>query len=380
MRVAIFTESYEPVVNGVSVAVATLRDGLRARGHDVVVYAPRFAGYQDTDGVFRFPSWLSRFAPGYPVAIPYAPRLRRAFFRQRPDIVHTQTPFLLGAVGLRWARGAGVPIVSTNHTLYTEYTHYLPIVPKALTRAALVQVMRWYYARCDAIVVPSHAAETVLRQYGVRTPIEIIKSGVGIGPSDSREEIRDSFGISNHAFLLLYVGRVAREKNLGLLLRAFKTVRESHPDARLMIVGSGPHEQASLNLARALGIGDGVTFAGMLGREKVARVYSAADAFVFPSVTETQGLVICEALTAGLPCIAVRAAGTPEVVEEGVDSLLTGDSVEEFAQSVSRLISDPGLRQRLSQGALRNAAKFTKEGMTERFEAFYQSAIERKRA
>jgi len=376
MRIAIFTESCEPIVNGVSVSVATLRDALRARGHEVFIFAPHFPGYQDTEGVLRFPSRTSRFARGYPIPVPYAPRLRRAFLDLRPDIVHTQTPFFLGVVGLRWARAAGIPVVSTNHTLYAKYAHYLPFVPRAVTRAVLVRLMQWYYGRCDAIVVPSRSADQVLRQYGIKTRIEVIRTGVAVGRTGDREATRHRFAIPDESFVLLYVGRIAREKNVGLLLRAFRAVHERHPEARLMIVGSGPYEQASRRLSETLQIGDDVLFTGMLSREEISEVYGGADAFVFPSVTETQGLVVCEALTAGLPCVAVRAAGIPEVIEDGVDGFLTENSADGFAESISRLISDPDLRNRLSEGALRNSEKFSTRIMAERFEAFYQSVIE----
>lgn len=379
MRIAVFTESYEPIVNGVSVAVATLRDGLRSRGHEVFIFAPRYPGYEDVDGVYRFPSRVTRLAPGYPIPDILAPRMRKAFFSLQPDIVHTQTPFILGIAGLRWARMARVPIVSTNHTLYTEYAHYLPIIPRSVTRAALVKMMKWYYSRCDAVIVPSHPVEEVLRGYGVKTRLEVIKSGVTVSRISDVQEVRRSFGIPDGAFLLLYVGRIAREKNLGLLLRAFKSIQSRYPEARLMMVGSGPYEQTCKTLARNIGIGDGIKFPGMLSRDDVNRVYAAADTFVFPSITETQGLVICEALSAGIPCVAVRAAGIPEVVEEGVDGLLTTNSVDEFADAVCKLISDPDLRNRMSQGAIENSKRFSVETMVEHFESFYHSVIDVKR-
>ena len=133
MRIALFSESYEPIVNGVSVCVTTLRDELSKRGHEVFVFAPAYKGFVDgRDDVFRFPSRHTVLMPDYPFPIPYAPELFRKFKSLRPDIVHTQTPFLLGIIGRKWARQCGVPVVSTNHTLYTEYAHYMPIIPRAL--------------------------------------------------------------------------------------------------------------------------------------------------------------------------------------------------------------------------------------------------------
>lgn len=377
MRVAIFTESYEPIVNGVSVSVATLRNGLVARGHDVFIFAPRFPGHEDGDGnhIYRFPSLITRLAKGYPIPIPYAPKIWRMFHDLRPDIVHTQTPFFLGVAGMRWANRVGVPIVSTNHTLYTEYLHYLPFVPKPLTKTVLLWHMRRYYGSCSAVIVPSQPVETALRQYGIKTRIEIIKSGVTVSNNNGRVDVRSEFGIPSDAFLMLYVGRIAQEKNLALLLKSFKAVRDKHPNAWLMIVGSGPYEQHLREYSDMLGVGDGITFTGMVNRNAIGGMYSAADVFVFPSVTETQGLVVCEALMAGLPCVAVRAAGIPEVVEDGVDGLLTDNTEESFIEAISCLIVNPEIRERLSKGATRNAARFTLGAMAERVEEFYQSEI-----
>lgn len=376
MRIAIFTESFEPIINGVSVSVATLRDGLIARGHEVYLFAPHFPKHEDGEGVYRFSSLTTPLAPGYPFPLPWAPRIKKFFSGFKPDIVHTHTPFVLGLAGLRWSRQRRIPIISTNHTLYTEYTHYVPLVPKAWTKKFLESWMHRYYDQCDAVVVPSHPVENVLRAYGVSTRVEVIKSGVVTTRFNDRLEVRRTFGIPEDAFLLLYVGRVAKEKNLGLLLNAFKTIRERYPNAMLMIVGSGPYEQAMLAQSKQLGISNHVKFAGMLDREVVAKMYSSADAFVFPSLTETQGLVVCEALSVGLPVVAVRAAGTPEVVDDGVDGLLTDNSVDDFADATCRIISDSSLRERLSQGGLMNAPRFSTETMAERFESLYQSLIE----
>lgn len=376
MRIAIFSESYEPIVNGVSVSVATLRDGLRAAGSEVHIFAAHYPGYQDSDPqVHRFPSRSTRYAPGYPVPVPFSKDIYRFFREFRPDIVHTQSPFFLGTVGMRWAKHLGIPVVSTNHTLYTEYCHYVPFVPEFVTRMALVRWMSYYYNRCRAVVVPSYPVEKVLRGYGVRSRIEVIKTGISLSTTADRTEVRRTFDIPEDAFLLLYVGRVAKEKNLDLLLNAFDIIKKRYPQCQLMIVGGGPYEQVSFRKARELGLRDSIHFLGMLDRSVAAKTYAAADVFVFPSVTETQGLVICEALVSGLPCVAVRAAGTPEVIEDGVDGILTENNPEDFAEAVSRLIVDPELRRRLSESGRKNSQRFTPEAMAERFLQFYQSVI-----
>ncbi len=379
MRVAIFSESYEPIVNGVSVSVATLRDGMRSRGHDVFVFAPNYPGHDDDEFTFRFPSRMSRFAPGYPLPVPFSPEIRDEFDRIAPDIVHTHTPFLLGLTGLRWARRAKISIVSTNHTRYTEYAHYLPWMPKIVTRSILIRHMKSYYSQCDAVVVPSRVVEEELLRYGVKNNIHVIGSGIHPVTMTPGPDARRSLGLPEDAFVIMYAGRIAIEKNLALLLRAFKIVQRRHPNTHLVIAGSGPYLDGCREHAETLGISQSTTFVGMLSREQLDTAYRVADLFAFPSMTETQGLVVCEAITAGLPCVAVRAGANPEVLEDGVDSILTENSVRAFAKAICSTIGDTDLRDRLAAGAAHNSKRFSIDAMTDRFERLYRSTIENKR-
>lgn len=380
MRIAIFTESYEPIINGVSVCVSTLREGLMNRGHEVSVFAPSFKDHEDTvKGVHRLPSCHTFLMPEYPFPVPFSPAVREAFASLKPDIVHTQTPFLLGVLGARWATRYKVPLVSTNHTLYTEYVHYAPIRPKSLTRAFLVRLMKWYYSGCSAVVVPSKPVEAILRTYGVKTPVEIIKTGIDCIPalaSDKRAEVRRLHGIGENDFLLLYVGRIAREKNLRMLLTAFKTLIARHDRARLILVGGGPALAETKAFSSALGLDGKAEFLGMLKRHEIAPIYAAADAFAFPSTTETQGIAICEAMSAGLPVVAVNAGGIPENVKDGIDGFLTSDSPDEFADRMSYLITHDRERTEMGVRAGENACNFSVERMVDEFERFYMSVIE----
>ena len=379
MRIGIFSESYEPIVNGVSVFVGTLRDELSRRGHQVFIFAPAYKGHTDeSDNVFRFPSVHTFLQREYPFPVPFSPKLGRTFKSLNLDVVHTQTPFLLGWVGARWARRCGVPLVSTNHTLYTEYAHYVPVLPKALTRAYLIGLMRRYYSGCDALVVPSKPVEKLLRSYGVKTPVEVIKTGVvpiSPLPPQMRREVRRQHGINEDDFLLLYVGRVAREKNLTMLLDAFQAVSNAHSHGRLMVVGGGPALEETQALASQKGLSNAVQFTGPMPRREIDPIFAAADAFVFPSTTETQGIAICEALSAHLPVVAVNAGGIPENVADGVDGFLTNDDAEEFADKISFLITHDAQRQEMAAKAGVNSAGFSIERMVGDFEKFYAAAV-----
>lgn len=380
MRIAIFTESYEPIVNGVSVCVSTLREGLANRGHEVFVFAPSYKGHTDVvEGVHRLPSSHTFLMPDYPFPLPLAPKARKAFAALKPDIVHTQTPFMLGVLGAKWATRYNVPLVSTNHTLYTEYVHYAPVRPKALTKAFLVWLMKWYYTGCGAVVVPSKPVEAILRSYGVKTRVEIIKTGIDCVPPlapDKRTEVRSRYGAAENDFLLLYVGRIAREKNLRMLLSAFRTVLARHDRVKLLLVGGGPALAETKAFSSSLGLDGKAEFLGMLKRHDISPIYAAADAFVFPSTTETQGIAICEAMSAGLPVVAVNAGGIPENVQDGVDGFLTNDSADEFADRMSFLITHDRERAEMGARARDNACNFSVERMVDQFERFYLSVVE----
>lgn len=377
MRIAIFSESYEPIVNGVSVCVGTLRDELTRRGHEVYVFAPAFKGHVDRcPNVFRLPSVHTFLMRDYPFPIPYSPAVREAFRSLKLDVVHTQTPFLLGILGARWARENRIPLVSTNHTLYTEYAHYVPVRPMALTRMALVRLMKWYYSGCDAVVVPSTPVEAILRSYGIRTRVEVIKTGVipaRLLSEEERRRFRAQLGLGEDELLLLYVGRIAREKNLCMLLDAFRIALQANPGLRLVLVGGGPALAETERRAQETGVGGAVRFTGMLPRSEIDPLYSAADLFVFPSKTETQGIAICEALSAGLPVVAVDAGGIPENIRHGEDGFLTADDPAEFADRILFLASHGDIRREMGARARTNSARFSVDRMIDDFERFYAS-------
>ena len=360
-------------------SVNVLRDGLTKRGHDVFIFAPAFSGYADDyANVYRLPSVRTVFMRDYPLPIPHDRETERAFASLHLDVVHTQTPFLLGLLGMRWSHKYGVPVVSTNHTVYTEYVHYFPVRPKALTREFLIWLMRQYYSRCEAVVVPSRPIESMLRTYGIEKPIRVIKTGIIAAEPYSvqkRAEIRQKHGVGEDDFFLLYVGRIAREKNLRMLLNAFKKVLAVCGNARLALVGGGPAIAETKAMAADIGVLDRVEFVGMLHRSEIDPLYAAADAFVFPSTTETQGIAICEALSAGLPAVAVDAGGIPENIQPGVDGFLTHDDADEFAERICYLIDHPDARKEMGKSARANAADFSIDRMIREFEDFYASVI-----
>jgi 1,2-diacylglycerol 3-alpha-glucosyltransferase len=377
MRIAIFAESYPPVVNGAATAIALLVGALRER-HEVVVYAPGFPGHKERDpAVRRFHSYRLPPEPEYPLAIPFSPALFREFIQARFDVVHTHSPFTLGQVGRRWAHRAGVPAVTTYHTLYTEYTHYAPWVPPRFGRACIRGITRGHCNASQAVTVPTEPIRRILQEYGVTRPIEVIPTGVPFPepPAPAPAFPRAALGIGADAPIVMYAGRLAKEKNLGLLFRAFRRVHEVEPGAVLLLAGAGPWDAEARRMVEELGIGAAVRFAGLLDPERLARCYADASVFGFPSLADTQGMVLVEAKAAGLPSVCVGEFGPAIVVRDGLDGLLVSNDEEQFAAALLRVIREPGLRASLSAAGLADAERFSVSAMATRYEQVYQSAV-----
>lgn len=373
MRVAQFCESFPPVVNGAAVAARTLADALIRLNVDVISYAPQYVGHADASDVRRFPSYAFPGHLDYPLAIPIAPRLRREFAGAGFSAVQTHSPFALGSVGLRWGRSASIPVVTTYHTLYVEYAHYARGLPVGIVRGYLRRRSRDYCNACDRVIVPSEPIRDVLLEYGVRRPIHVVPTGLPIRPPAPRrpEFPRGELGIPEDAVLALYAGRLAREKNLEFLIRAFDMAGARCPAAWLLVAGGGPIEAEIRRFASGLASAARIVFAGNVRPERMPEVYAGSDIFCFASLTDTQGLVLTEAKAAGLPAVAVARYGPATVVRHDEDGLLTGPDLPEFAAALARLLTDSELRARMSHAALHHARECSIERTAEAYLQLY---------
>jgi glycosyltransferase involved in cell wall biosynthesis len=381
MRIGIFSESYEPVQNGVTTSVRTLVDELRARHHHVSIFAPHYPDFDDTSPfVMRVPSLLTRWNADYPVPYPVFPKIRRDVGKLRLDILHSQSPWFLGLLAARLARQHRTPLISTYHTLYDYYGHYL-FLPDVAVKNLLEWWMPEYYNRCARVIVPSEVAKNNLRHYDVTTPIEVIPTGVPLPCADdvseaAQRKARARWNIPFSAPLLLYVGRIAQEKNLELLLDAFEAIAAQFPEAYLLIVGGGPHLEECQAKGEAMACGSQIIFAGPVERDDLDPVYAAADLFVFGSSTETQGMVVAEARAAGTPCVVVNEGGACEAVRDGEDGLIVPPEPEAFAGALRRLLQHPERIAVMSEQCRRNALRFTPSVMAERVLAVYQHTLD----
>lgn len=366
-----------PILNGVSTSIAMLTDELREAGHSVALFAPKIPGHRDTDpNTYRFPSYTTVWSRGYPAAMPpYWPMLRH-FRRHEFDLVHLHTPFFVGFTGLRWAESHGVPTVATYHTLYDRYAHYVPVFPRRYVRFRLAKHTNFFYNSVAHVVTPTETSERWLRRHSIRTPISVIPTGIPRAQMIPRSLAREELGAPMTSRIMLYVGRLAREKNLETLLDAAALVFAHDEAARLWLVGDGPHRTALTQRVREMGIGDRVRFVGAVPRHEVDAYYAAADVFLFASITETQGLVLQEAMSYGLPAVAAAGGAASEAIEHGIDGFVAKNDPADLALYLRLLLNDGELRMRFAERAQRAVAGATMAVMAERMLAVYRRVLE----
>lgn len=367
LRVGFFTEVYRPVVNGVVASVDALAGGLRAHGHEVYCFTPKVPGYEETDGpVFRMPSLPLPDTP-YRLTLPLVKRRNVQNVIRRLSIVHAHSPFVTGWMGLRYARRYDIPFVYTYHTKLEEYAHYVPFEPAA-TRLAAETLTRRFADMADAVVVPTMAMGSRLRELGVESRIEVVPTGIDLvrfGEGRRDAALRARVG-ANGSRMLFFVSRLAKEKSVDLLIRA---LARSPRDLHLVIGGDGPERAALEALARDEGVSERIRFLGAVERDALPDLYASADAFVFPSTTETQGLVQAEALAAGALVLAADVPINRDVL--GGAGQVVEATVEGFAAAFAAVPAEPSDAE--SERARRSAERFSIEIQTERMLELYAS-------
>ena len=386
MRVLFISDVYFPRVNGVSTSIRTFRADLHDAGVDTVLVAPDY-GASATPAAGRDEPGVLRVAAG---KVPRDPEDRRMKFLalrhrldqlegQHFDLVHIHTPFLAHYAGVRFAARKGIPVIATYHTFFEEYLHhYVPMLPRALGRALARRFTRSQCAQLAAIVAPSEPMRALLLAYGVSTRIEVIPPGLPAEryvPGDGAR-FRAKFGIAAERPLLLYVGRVAHEKNIEFLLHAFVALRRTRPGTLLAIAGEGPARDHLQSLATQLGIAPDVQFIGYLDRERgLADCYAAADVFVFASRTETQGLVLLEALAQGRPVVSTAHLGTASILQAGCGARVAPEKPDVFAQAIADILDHPARAARLSAQARSYAQRWASSHMAWRLGELYRELV-----
>jgi len=378
MRVLFISDVYFPRVNGVSTSIRTFRQDLANCGVETVLVAPQYAEAADEPG-------LLRVASGY---VPRDPEDRRmrwgalmrtldSLKKDEFDVVHIHTPFIAHYAGARFAKRTKIPCVATYHTFFEEYAqHYVPAMPRWMGRYIARAFTR---SQCDdvqALIAPSDPMRDVLLEYGVSTPIHVLPTGL---PADrfnagQGDRFRAQSGIPLDRPLMTYIGRVAHEKNIEFLVQVFTKVRQSVPGAMLVIAGEGPARESLRQLVASLKLEKDVFFAGYLDRNTaLLDCYAAANVFAFASRTETQGLVLLEAMAQGTAVVSTAELGTRSILKPGCGAVVVEEKRDEFAAEVVRVLQDDKLQRELGERGREYAKTWTSASMARRLADLYDS-------
>jgi 1,2-diacylglycerol 3-alpha-glucosyltransferase len=385
MNILFISDVFFPRVNGVSTSINTFATELRALGHQVTLIAPSYTDEdKQEEWIVRVPSHKIYFDPedrlmNFGKLKALLPWIRDKHF----DVIHIHTPFTAHYVGIHFGKKLDIPVVETYHTFFEDYLHhYLPFIPQFISRKLARTISRRQCNAVDGIVSPSKPMLDVLKQYGIKTPAEVVATGLDDSSfaSVDGEHFRMSHDIPLAQPMLLFVGRVAHEKNIGFLLEMHVELIKKHPDALLVITGEGPAEESIKHSIDKLDISNKVRMIGYLDRShELIACYKAADIFVFASKSETQGLVLLEAMAQGTAVVAIAELGTKSILIEGEGVLIAKDDINDFADKVSVLLSDAPKRQMIGEKGRQYAQEKWGAGvLAKKVAKFYKSTINQK--
>ena len=363
MNIVMLTNTYTPHVGGVAQSVAGFAAEYRRRGHKVLVVAPEFDNQpQDEAGVMRILAIQNFNGSDFSVVLPVSGLLTKALEGFQPDIVHAHHPYLLGMTALRIARYRKLPLVFTHHTMYEQYTHYVPADSAALRRF-VIELATHYANLSDQVFAPSESIALLLGERGVRVPIAVVPTGVNMERFAQGDGLRfrAAMGIPPDAFVVGHVGRLAPEKNLAFLAEAVAGFLNTDSRAHFLTAGKGPSETQLRKIFSRRGLAARLHVAGNLPQKELAACYHAMNVFVFASKSETQGMVLTEAMAAGVPVVALDAPGARETVEDRRNGrLLHEENAESFVAALNWMAGLPPAEiQEFKQRARQTAEKFS---------------------
>jgi glycosyltransferase involved in cell wall biosynthesis len=360
MNIVMLTNTFTPHVGGVARSVAAFTNEYRRRGHRVLVVAPEFpATSQDEVDVVRIPAIQNFNGSDFSVVLPISGLLTEVLDEFVPEIVHAHHPYLLGVTALRIARYRKLPLVFTHHTRYEEYTHYVPGDAPKLQRFIIEAATR-YANLSDQVFAPSESIMALLRERGVEIPVTVVPTGVQTEyfAQGNGARFRAVMGIPEDAFVVGHLGRLAPEKNLEFLAEAVAAFLKTTRSAHFLLIGTGPSRKTIREIFNRAGLDARLHIAGVLEHEQLADALHAMNLFVFASRSETQGMVLTEAMAAGLPVVALDANGVREVVSDDRNGrLLQGQSIEDFAAGMQWVAGMPAEKYRELERAARATAE-----------------------
>lgn len=383
VRVATFTDNYLPYIGGVSISIQRLSQGLVDRGSAVKIFAPSYENGRpenEDDSVYRCRTFFLGKKMRFPITDIFSRKLEEELSGFKPDLVHVHHPFWLGNKGRKLARKSGLPVVFTYHTRLDKYMHNLPLPGSALKEIFAHNLIKRFANRCDAVIAPGFSTEEYLRRLGVHSMIATIPTGINIQEYSlySPDEIRDFRRLyaGDDENLLISVCRLAMEKNVDFMIDGLVKVRErTSVPFRCILVGDGPERSRLEGRVAENGMDDRIFFAGVMEPREVVRAYLASEFFVFASKTETQGMVLLEAMAGGCPVVAVNSSGVHDVIEDGFNGFKVPENIETWAESIILLLENRELIDTLSGNSKEFAEKYSGDKIAEKVLRLYRRTL-----
>ena len=383
MKIGMFVNYYTPSKGGTEASVVNLCNGLENAGHKTFVFAPKYPNWKDAkNNIFRYKSVYFNYNDYfYVIPLPFVVRAhaRETVRKLNLDVIHSHQPYSLGKEALRFSKEFSIPLVFTHHIRYEDYTHYVPFVPEFLMRKYLKKSVVEYCNQCDCVIAPSMSIKKMLSEYKISTPIEIIPSGIDVEKfkkdKEKRKEIRRKYEIEENDVVFITASRITKEKNIRFLVKSFFEIKKSLAGIKFFIIGDGAAKKNLEKITKNLNLERDIIFTGFVHKDRMPDFYQASDIFLFSSLTETQGLVIAEAMASGLLTVAIRSSGVEDMINNGKDGFLTSNSVKEFSETILKIVKDKELIRKISNRARISSKKFSITLWTDKMIKLYQSLI-----
>ncbi len=366
MRIAFFTDTYEPQKNGVVTSINFFAEALHRRGHKVKIFSPAAPGYHNGKVRFLRSIEFPRYQ-GYRIALPFLKPSEVKKF----DVVHVHTPATLGILGIVLAKYYKIPVVGTFHTLLPEFAHYLALPhTEKLTKRVLWKYSSIFYSKCDMTIAPTNFISYVLRKHGVKNVV-VVPTGIRIKRHKKHKSyLRKKYGFEKNDKIILHVGRISKEKNIQFIIKSLKKFLKGN--IKLVITSDGPYRKHVEILA---GKNKNIKFTGFLTQKQLEDYYSLADIFVAASKSETQGLTLLEAAAHGLPIVAYDSPVTSEFLKGSKSGYI---AKKDFAQKVNKILKNKNVANRFRNNAINAVKKYMPGKCADELIRVYNNVLNKK--
>ncbi len=377
LKIVMFSNNYLPFIGGVTISIKRLAEGLRNLGHQVYIFAPQ---YRKSDyGKYREEAHIYRFKPLFyykksnltiPIPNIFSANMKKKFLTLKPDIVHFHHPYWMGNISLKWAKKYNIPTVLTYHTRLELYSHNLPVFNNLFSGKIPHELIKNFANQCDVIIAPTTTAKEYLRNLGVGKIIEIIPTGIDFSSYNSPKKDIALLKKKYHRdcdIILFSVSRLSKEKNLYFLLNGIKYLAENTTISfKTLIAGDGPEREGMLEFIKHNKLEEKVILLGSVSPDEISKYFMLADIFVFTSKSETQGMVLLEAMAGKTPIVAIRSSGIDDIVKNGFNGFKTEEDVAKWAEKVMDLMENPESLLQFSENALNFSKSYSKEVIAEK--------------